>query len=472
MEHGPRQLCKRPMLPYQPLSLYTPEHNIPRTGRIPASGVLTEPAICGILDFVSSLSFQRVSAKDDEMRRTVRKATREQTRAHNSRLVLRMIYERGEISRADIARETRLTRTTVSDVVSDLMDQGLVEDVGYGPSAGGKPPILLSVVADSHHLIGLDLASAEFRGAVVNLRGQVRQQINVPLHNRDGEAALALVYDIVQHLIAATDSPLLGIGIGSPGLMDATNGIVRRSVNLGWRNLPLRDLLEERYGLPVYVANDSQVAALAEYIFGNGPSVENLVVVKVGQGIGAGIVLNGQIFHGETLGAGEIGHVAVIENGGPCRCGNVGCLETLASARAILCQARSLALDNPDSRLNQFAASPEEITLETICQAMEAGDQQVQQMICRVGQYLGIAAANIVGLLSARRIVIAGSVACLGQILLDAVRQEMIKRSLPILAGEAQVDLSSMGPEIVILGASAMVLNRKLGLFSLPDATM
>jgi N-acetylglucosamine repressor len=404
------------------------------------------------------------------MRRTVRKATREQTRAHNSRLVLRIIYERGEISRADVARETRLTRTTVSDVVADLMDQGLVEDVGYGPSAGGKPPILLSVVTDSRHLIGIDLASAEFRGAVVNLRGQVRQQIHVPLQNRDGEAALALVYEIVQHLMAATDSPLLGIGIGSPGLMDATNGIVRRSVNLDWHNLPLRALLEERYGLPVYVANDSQVAALAEYIFGDGPGVENLVVVKVGQGIGAGIVLNGQIFHGETLGAGEIGHVAVVENGEPCRCGNFGCLETVASARAIICQARSLAIDDPGSLLNQFAASPKEITIETICRAMEAGDEQVQQMIRRVGQYLGIAAANVVGLLSVRRIVIAGSVACLGQILLDAIQQEMVKRSLAVLANEAQIDLSSMGSEIVILGASALVLNHELGLFVLPHA--
>jgi N-acetylglucosamine repressor len=405
------------------------------------------------------------------MRRTVRKATREQTRAHNSRLVLRTIYEREQISRADVARETRLTRTTVSDVVADLMDQGLVEEIGYGPSAGGKPPILLSVVADSRHLIGIDLASAEFRGAVVNLRGQIRQQINVPLDNRDGEAALALVYEMVQNLMAATHSTLLGIGIGSPGLMDATNGIVRRSVNLDWHNLPLRDLLEERFGLPVYVANDSQVAALGEYTFGDGPGEENLVVVKVGQGIGAGIVLNGQIFHGETFGAGEIGHVAVVENGSLCRCGNSGCLETVASARAIVNQARSLAAADPNSRLHQFAASPEEITIETICRAMEAGDEQVQQMVRQTGRYLGIAAANVVGLLSARRIVIAGSVACLGQTLLDAIRQEMVKRSLAVLANETEIGLSSMDSEIVILGASALVLNRELGLFASADVT-
>jgi N-acetylglucosamine repressor len=130
------------------------------------------------------------------------KATREQTRVHNSRLVLRTIYECQEISRADVARETRLTRTTVSDVVADLMDEGLLEEVGYGPSVGGKPPILLSIVSDSRHLIGIDLASEEFRGAVVNLRGQIRHRIDVPLCDRDGEAALALVYQIIENLVA------------------------------------------------------------------------------------------------------------------------------------------------------------------------------------------------------------------------------------------------------------------------------
>lgn len=404
------------------------------------------------------------------MRRPIRKATREQTRAHNSRLVLRTIYERQEVSRADIARETRLTRTTVSDVVAELMEQGVVEEVGYGPSAGGKPPILLSVIPDARHLIGMDLASDEFRGAVVNLRGQVQHHEAVPLHDRDGEAALALVYDMVDRLSAATDSPLLGIGIGSPGLMDASEGIVRRSVNLDWQDLPLRRLLEERFDLPVYVANDSQVAALGEYTFGDGAGVENLVVIKVGHGIGAGIVLNGRLFHGETSGAGEIGHVAVVENGERCRCGNAGCLETVASARALIHQAQALAGTEPGSALHRFAAGPDEITMMTICRAMEAGDEQVRKLVERAGRYLGVAAANIVGLLSARRIVISGSVACLGPALLDVVRQEMARRSLAILADATEIALSRTGSDIVILGASALVLNRELGLFAWSEA--
>jgi N-acetylglucosamine repressor len=396
------------------------------------------------------------------------KLTREQTRTHNTRLVLRTIYDLRKVSRADIARETRLTRATVSDVVAELIDEGLVEEIGTGPSAGGKPPILLAAAADGRHLIGIDLASDEFRGAVVNLRGDIRHQITLPLHERDGEEALALASDLIDQLVAAAEQPLLGIGIGSPGLMDATNGVVRRSVNLNWHDLPLRELLEKRHNLSVYVANDAQVAALAEYTFGGGPGVDNLVVIKVGHGIGAGIVLQGSIFHGETFGAGEIGHMAVVENGEACRCGNRGCLETVASTRAILSRARQLAENDSDSQLNRYAGGPEGITMATLCQALSGGDQGVQGLVADVGRYLGIAAANLVSVLSARRIVIAGTVACLGSTLLEVVRQEMMQRALSVIAEEAEIGLSSIGSDIVILGASALVLNRELGLFTSP----
>jgi glucokinase-like ROK family protein len=402
-----------------------------------------------------------VGCGDDALKRLARKATRKQTRAHNSRLVLRTIYDGGRISRADIARATGLTRTTVSDVVADLIEKNLVEEVGLGPSAGGKPPMLLSVVDDSHHLIGIDLASSEFRGAVVNLWGEIRHQMNLPLDDRDGEEALALVYDLVDRLIAATDCSLLGIGIGTPGLMDPVHGVVRRAVNLDWRDLPLRKLLQQRFDLPVHVANDCQVAALAEYAFGEGKNSENLVVVKIEHGVGAGIVLNGHLYHGDTYGAGEIGHVTVVEHGLQCRCGNVGCLETVLSTRAILQQALKIAQNDP-----QTAHNPREITMQTVCLAVEAGDEPLLQLVKATGRYLGMALANLVAVLSVGQIILAGSITCLGQTLLDAVRQEMVGRSLSGVASQTEISMSSMGPDIVILGASALVMTRELGLFA------
>jgi len=400
------------------------------------------------------------------MKRLAQKATFQQTKAYNTRLVLKTIYDRDRISRADIARATGLTRPTVSNAVASLGKRGLVEEVGQGPSAGGKPPILLSVVDDSRHAIGIDLASSEFRGAIVNLRGEIRHRATLPLDGRDGDVALALVYELIDRLIAASSSPLLGIGIGTPGLMDPTKGIVRQAVNLDWQDLPLRSLLKKRYGLPLYVANDSQVAALAEFTFGGDKAADNLVVIKVEHGIGAGIVLNGRLYYGDTFGAGEIGHVVVADNNLRCRCGNTGCLETVASNQAIIRRAQAVARDDPHSLLHQFAASPEEIGISEVCRAVEAGDEMMHQEIAVVGRYLGVAVANLIGVLSVQRVLIAGSVTCLGQPLLDAIRQEMIKRSLAVVARETRLGISTIGPEIVILGAAAQVLTQELGLFA------
>jgi N-acetylglucosamine repressor len=394
----------------------------------------------------------------------MKKATRQQTKAHNSRLILKTIYDEGEISRADVARLTGLTRTTVSDAVAELIEGGLVAEVGLGPSAGGKPPILLSVVDDSRYLIGIDLAESEFRGAVINLRGGIKHRLSLPIHDSDGEAALALVYDLIDELVAVADSPILGVGIGTPGLMDARRGVVRNAVNLDWHNLPLGDLLEERYELPVYVANDSQVAALAECTFGDSKDASNVVLIKVGRGTGGGIVLNQQLYYGDGFGAGEIGHVAVAEDGEPCRCGHYGCLETVTSSRAIVKRAQTIAENDPHSTLHQFATTPEEINADIVLQAFEAGDEALQQVIAEAGHYLGIAVANLVGALNVQRIVIAGSVARFGQALLEPIVQELRQRSLAALGNETRIEFTSLGPDIVILGAAALLLTHELGL--------
>ncbi|MCL7454789.1 MAG: ROK family transcriptional regulator [Anaerolineae bacterium] len=396
--------------------------------------------------------------------RTKRKATRTETKIHNKRLILKTIYDQRRISRADVARVTDLTPPTVSSIVAELLDDGLVEEVGQGPSKVGKPATLLSVADDSRHLIGVDLAESEFRGCVVNLRGQVRHRFSLPMNDRDGEAALALVYELIDELVACSDCTLLGIGIGTPGLMDARRGMVRRAVNLNWEDLPLRDLLEERYHLPVYIANDCQVAALGEYVFGNSGVGSNLIVVKVGRGVGAGIVLNGQLHYGDGSGAGEIGHVVVMEGGVHCRCGRFGCLETVASSSAIIGHARAIAQNNPNSSLHQYISSAADIDTNIVLQALEAGEEELHQVIQVVGRHLGMAVANLVGVLNIHQIMIAGSVTCFGQPLLSSIRQEMQQRALSALTAETQVDFSNLGLDIVNLGAASLVLSHELGL--------
>jgi glucokinase-like ROK family protein len=394
----------------------------------------------------------------------MKKATRQQTRAHNTRLILKTIYYGGEISRADIARATGLTRATVSDAVAQLINDGLVAEVGLGPSGGGKPPILLSMAENSRYLIGIDLADIEFRGALVNLRGEIRHRSSLPIDGQNGEDALDLVYELIDKLVSYADSPILGIGIGTPGLIDAERGVVHNAVNLGWHDLSLRDLLEERYEYPVYVANDSQVAALAEFTFGDSKEISNLIVIKIGRGIGAGIVLNRQLYFGENFGAGELGHVVTVENGELCRCGHYGCLETITSSQAIVRRAQEIAKNNPRSALHQFYAKPEEIDIDVVSKALMDGDGELHKIVDEAGRYLGMAVANLVSILNIQYIVIAGSAASLGQSLLDPIRREVNRRSLTALADETNIQITSLGPDIVTLGAAALLLTHELGL--------
>jgi len=392
------------------------------------------------------------------------KATHQQTKTFNTQLVLKAIYDHGTISRADIARLTLLTRATVSDLVAELINQGLVLEIGPGQSTGGKTPTLLSIAADSRHLIVIGQADDAFIGALVNLCGAICYRISRPLESHDGSQALKMVFELVEDLLNETDKPILGIGIGTPGLVDTSTGVVIRSINLDWINLPLGQLLSERYGLPVYVANDSQVAALAQYLYGEGPKSPNLVTIKLGQGIGSGIVLAGKLFQGDGYGAGEIGHITIVENGRLCRCGNRGCLETVATERAIVQKVRETALVDAKSSLFNQTSSPDTISAEMVFQAYQAGDALVRGVVREAAHYLGIALANLVGALNLQHIWLTGGITRYGQTWLEQIRSEMRRRSLAALANDTQVDISSLSQDVVILGTSALLLTRELGL--------
>jgi len=403
-------------------------------------------------------------ARDFERMRLPAKATHAQTRLHNQRLVLRTVYDFGPISRAEVARSTGLTRTTVGDVVGDLIDDGMVEEVGRGPSTGGKSPILLSIVGDARQVIGLDLGESIFSGALVNLRGDVRRVVELPVEGRNGDAALDLVFRLVDELIAEASSTPLGIGVGTPGLVDTRTGTIRWAVNLDWQDLPLGGLLHERYGLPSNVANDSQAAALAEYTFGaeeRGQRLPNLVTIKVGRGIGAGLVLNGSLFQGDGFGAGEIGHVAVVDDGAACRCGRFGCLETVASSRAISDRASELAreLHTP---LESKATG--ELDIDDLVRAYLDGDPAARQAALEAARFLGRAIAGLIGALNVSRVVLDGPVTGFGDEWLATVADEARRRSLTLVSGDTEIEFGRLTENVVVLGASALLITRELGL--------
>ena len=378
------------------------------------------------------------------------KATHRQTRVHNERLVVRTLYDFGPISRAEVARLTGLTRTTVSDVVAVLLDDGVVREVGRGPSSGGKAPILVEVDHEARLVVGLDLGEEHFAGSLVNLRGEIRRTVALPVDGRDGDAAVQLVFDLLDRLLEGSTAPLLGIGIGTPGLVDSRTGTIRRAVNLDWRDLALGTIVAERYGVPVNVANDSQAAALAEYTFAGENRVPNLIAIRVGPGVGAGLILRGALFQGDGSGAGEIGHTVVDDHGALCRCGRTGCLETVAGMRAI--EARAAA------------ATGRETDLEAIRMAADAGEAWATEIVEDAGAALGKAIAALVGALDVQRIVLLGPVTALGDRWLDAVRREAASRALALLADDVDIQVGRQTTNVVIRGASSLLVARELGL--------
>ena len=384
------------------------------------------------------------------------KATHQKTKQHNRDLVLKTIFANQPISRAEIARVTKLTRATVSDMITSFITAGLVEEVGLGSSIGGKSPILLSLVADARYMVGLNLGQDKFIGSVVNLLGEIKETIEIPVADSDGQQALQYVYQILDQLLQKNWQPIVGIGVGTPGLVNTRDGIVLNAVNLDWQDLPLAHLLEKRYHLPVSVLNDSQANAIGEFVYGRKHQPEsNLVVVNLRHGIGAGILINGSLFQGDGGGAGEIGHVMVQENGILCRCGKRGCLETVSSVKAVVSRAQQLARNYPHSSL---AKDPANITFDSIVAAFQTNDPLAQLVAGDAARYLGYSFANLVGTLNIHNIVITGEMSRLGEGWMNLIKDSMQQSGLTRMTQATQLEIGKLDFRSYILGASASML--------------
>ena len=395
-----------------------------------------------------------------------RKATHQQTKFHNRDLVLKVIFNHQAISRAEIARLTKLTRATVSDMVTSLLDEGMVEEIGYGESIGGKAPILLSLIADSRYLIGLNLAHDKFIGSVVNLRGEIKETVEFPVNGNNGDQALHLIYKILDQLTDKEWKPLIGIGIGTPGLVNTCEGVVINAVNLDWQDLPLARLLESRYQMTVKVLNDSQATAIGEFVYGSAhPAEGNLIVVTIRHGIGAGILINGNLFQGDGGGAGEIGHVVVDQNGVLCRCGQYGCLETIASARAVVQRAIDLS---PEYDNSELAKRSENISLDLILSAWRANDPLAERVVSDAAHYLGTSIASLIGTLNIHKIILTGDMNRFGELWLQAVKDSMTKAILARMSQNTKLEFGTLEFKACILGAASFMLLENYSLLFTP----
>ncbi|MEM8862922.1 MAG: ROK family transcriptional regulator [Chloroflexota bacterium] len=380
-------------------------------------------------------------------------------KSETDRLVLKTIYDAGPISRAEVVRQTKLTAPTVSGAVARLFEWGLLTESAPVSNGRGKPATKINVIDDAYSIIGIDISNREFKGSIFDVRGNSIVSLIQSVDYEDPDSIFPALVELLDNLVARVnwiDSPLLGIGVGSPGLLNVHDGSVTLSVNVGWSDFPLKAKIEERYNVPVYVVNDSQAAALAQFTFDNPARNENLVVFKIGRGISAGIILDGKIYSGSHFGASEVGHLKVVEDGELCRCGNYGCLETVATSTAILSKAKNL---------NLFAQKMDEneLTTEDVLLAFEAGQEEVVQIVAEAGAYIGRAVASFVSILNISQIVISGSMARFGPLYLESIQHSMQDRALSNLVDYTDLKLSNLGQDIVTKGAASIILHQELG---------
>lgn len=356
----------------------------------------------------------------------------EQARAHNRSLVLQTLFHRGQMSRADLSRETGLTRVTISDLVAECIADGIVHEIGVREAAGpGKPPIVIDIDREGHHIIGIDLSGTDaFHGAVLNLDGAPvhRRTASLPTDAHPDQAYSAVV-ELVGELTAAADRPVLGIGIGSPGIVSPA-GTVLSAPNLSWTDLPLEQRLHDEFALPVLVSNDANAAVLAEYTFGGARA--DLMLIRIGRGVGAGVIAGGQPVLGGRFAAGEIGHVVVgTDEGPPCVCGSRGCLEAWVNAPRLM----ALIADAPSRR---------------------------DEILAQAGARLGIAIAPIVAALDLSQVVLAGAPELLGDRFVDSATRTLHERTLGGVFDDVEIRLTSQR-DIVLSGAAVMVLSAQWG---------
>lgn len=384
-------------------------------------------------------------------------------RKENLSQVLRCLYQNTPISRAQISKKVSLSAPVVSEIIGELLDAGFALERGLGKSTGGKRPILLDFHQDAAQIVAVDFGGTKAIGAVTDLRANILYEETIQTYQKKGDELAELFLSFIADLLSHCERPILGIGVGTPGLVDETEGLVRFSANLKWENFPLKKIVEERFELPTYVSHDTNAAALGELIFGAGRGTNNSLVMMLGTGIGAGIIINNEIYSGSKYGAGELGHIVVIEDGELCSCGRKGCLETVASGWGMSHQAEMQAKKRQDSLLYELGKT-EEYSPIMVEKALLAGDQLAREIVEQAGHYLGVVLASAIHMIIPDRIIIGGGITSFGEPLFEAIVTAINEHSLPLLLTETEVVTSELGKTAGLVGAVASVLRQELSL--------
>ena len=374
--------------------------------------------------------------------------------------VIRIMNKQGQVSRTEISSITGWSKAKTSQVVQDLTVKGYLIEIGEGVSQGGRKPRLLSINDQLGLLVGLDIGATSVDMVLTDVCGKVLQRRTEPADVRKPpEEFLHRCSELILEMVTAQGrkpDQILGIGVGVPGPVDFSRGVlVAPPLMPEWENFPIRAFFQRTFvSAYVVVDNDVNIMALGEQRNGDGAGIENFIFIKIGTGIGSGIVSNRKLHRGSDGCAGDIGHICVDKQGAVCRCGNLGCLEAMAAGPAIAARALQVAKNGTSTLLTQMMeANGGVLRPEDVNAACREGDQAALEIIRTSGQMIGEVLASLVNFFNPSHIFIGGGITNFGNHLLVAIRRSVLRRSLPLATTNLTINFSHMGADIGVTGA-------------------
>jgi glucokinase-like ROK family protein len=391
-------------------------------------------------------------------------ADQESVRKVNTSLVLSALRLHAPVSRAELASITKLNRSTISNIVNVLLDEGLVIESDTMESKIGRPGIALRLRPEGGAVIGVEIGVGFISVILTDFVANIlwREWVEFPLTKTQIEV-ISEAEKLIDHALSIAEERnlhLLGIGVGVPGLVNTNQGELLFAPNLGWKNVPLRLMWNQRFHLPLYVGNEANLAALGEYYFGVGSGVDNFIYLSSGVGLGGGLILNGKLYTGEFGFASEIGHIQRDPQGELCGCGRRGCWETQVGPRAVLQRVKRLIESNPDNTIaKNINGNINKWTFGRVVECALQGDQLCLSAMKEVGKNLGTGIADLANIFNPKMVVIGGSFSYGREILLPVLEEIISKETLPPVQQNLRIEFSEHGADACVLGAIAVVLD-------------
>lgn len=377
--------------------------------------------------------------------------------------IIEFLYKQGPTSNPDIARFTKMSSPTITKLINDLIEKGIVIDMGIGPSIGGRKPNLFGINPNARYIVGIDIDCSMVKLGIFNLANEAVSKIVTYFSNvQEKQHLFDELLQKVDKLINESDllkEKFLGIGVSIPGLINSKNG--QTYMDLRINNMTIEELFENRYHLPTIVDSDSRVMAIGEQAFGYAKDKENALCINICDGIGLGMILNGKVYRGKSGLAGEFGHINVVKDGNLCTCGKYGCLETVASGTAMIEQAQQGIKKGQESLISELVDHDiNNIHVADIIEAVNKGDIFAIEIINKLGHFLGEALASLVHIFNPEIIIIGGKVALAENYLINPIENTLNKFTISYIKKDTKVVTSDLQEKVKLLGSVAMVMNK------------